>query len=330
MQPFCNPRAVAPIDPDRTRPHSGQVPIRRGAQWRVGADHYRGALPPASSRETASTAMCVFVRTTLRCQRSACQWTFRRSCPRARSPSSPRARPRAPDPGVMHALIWEQSGGEPWSFSVSGQGQPRVFPTAQDAIREVRTSCPVGAHTRVGLTGLSTNSRFLTAAMFAPCPNIAFAARQIAQLCERCKTIARFKADPIYCVIAVYRGLAGWPETMFADATKATIVKGDAPNVDMPQDGNFDFNGLASDTLTSNGGAAPSAATVTSDDRERGWSSAPFSAKPPQADTASADVPSHDRSAEASRSPGPAGASATTPNPPGDSPFVPRSSEQRP
>ena len=42
------------------------------------------------------------------------------------------------EPKVMHALIWQQSGGEPWSFSVQGQGWPRVFPTMQDAIREAQ------------------------------------------------------------------------------------------------------------------------------------------------------------------------------------------------
>jgi hypothetical protein len=72
------------------------------------------------------------------------------------------------------------------------------------------------------------------------------------------------------------------------------------------------------------------AAAVSSDNRERGTSSALFPAKPPQSDAASADMPSYDGSAEASRSPGHAGASPTTPNSPGDSLFVPRSSERRP
>jgi hypothetical protein len=85
------------------------------------------------------------------------------------------------DPKVMHALIWEQSGGEPWSFSVQGQGWPRVFPTLQDAIREAQTSFPSGGRVRVGLTGLSSDARSTTPAMFVPCMNITFAARQIAQ-----------------------------------------------------------------------------------------------------------------------------------------------------
>jgi len=117
---------------------------------------------------------------------------------------------------------------------------------------------------------------------------------------------------------------------MFADAVKATVVKGDAPNFDMPQDGNFDSSDIASHTLKPDRDGALTAAAVSSDDRERGWSSALFPAKPPHADTASAEMPNHDQSAEALHSPGHVGASPTTSNPWGDSLFVPRSSERRP
>jgi hypothetical protein len=66
------------------------------------------------------------------------------------------------EPNVMHALIWEQSGGEPWSFSVVGESLPRVLPTIQDAIREARAARPDGDRIRVGLTGLSTTARSAT------------------------------------------------------------------------------------------------------------------------------------------------------------------------
>src|ERR1700682_2020913 len=124
------------------------------------------------------------------------------------------------EPKVMHALIWEQPGDEPWSFSVQGQGWPRVFPTLQDAIREAQTSLPSGGRVRVGLAGLSSDARSTTPAMFVPCMNITFAARQIAQLVERCTAIPHFKADPLYCAIAVYRGSWERPDTMFADGVK--------------------------------------------------------------------------------------------------------------
>jgi hypothetical protein len=61
---------------------------------------------------------------------------------------------------------------------------------------------------------------------------------------------------------------------------------------------------------------------MSSDDRKRCRSSALFLAKSPQADTALADVSNHDRSAEASRSPGRVHASSATPNLPGDGLFV--------
>ena len=115
------------------------------------------------------------------------------------------------DPNIMHALIWEQSGGEPWSFSVPGEAMPRVLPTIRDAIREARTLLPEGGRIRAGLAGLSTDPRSVTAVLFAPCPNITLAARQITRLAERCKMASR--PDPIYCAIAVYRGSWDRPDT---------------------------------------------------------------------------------------------------------------------
>src|SRR5215813_562454 len=123
------------------------------------------------------------------------------------------------EPKVMHALVWEQSGGEPWSFSVPGESLPRVLPTIQDAIREARATRPDGSRIRVGLTGLSTDPRSVTAVIFAPCPNITLAARQITQLAERCKTTS--KPDPLYCAVAAYHGSWDRPDTHFADAVRS-------------------------------------------------------------------------------------------------------------
>src|ERR1700681_3468202 len=88
------------------------------------------------------------------------------------------------DPKLMHALIWHQSGGEPWSFTVPGERQPQVYQTARDAIGAVRAIDRDVIAIRLGLTGLSATPRSATAAMFAPCPNIALAARQLAQISE--------------------------------------------------------------------------------------------------------------------------------------------------
>jgi len=148
----------------------------------------------------------------------------------------------AVEPKIMHALIWHQSGGEPWSFAVPGERQLQVYQTVRDAIRAVGTVDRDDIAIRVGLTGLLANARSATALMLAPCPNITVAARQIAQIGERCKTIARFKADPIHCAIAAYHGSWDRPDNGFADVVRATVAKGDGPNFDMPKGTNFDLD----------------------------------------------------------------------------------------
>ena len=233
------------------------------------------------------------------------------------------------DPNIMHALIWEQSGGEPWSFSVPGEAMPRVLPTIQDAIREVRALRPEGGHIRVGLAGLSTDPRSVTAVLFAPCPNITLAARQITRLAEPCKISTR--PDPIYCAIAVYRGSWDRPDTRFADAVRATVEKGNAPNFDLPKDAYLDTSDVASETPILGAPAAlnPPASTPP-DDRVRGWSSALFPAKSPKPDSTSAEVQNGDRAADERRSPKPAATVPAASKAPVDSLFVPRSSERGP
>src|SRR5579859_4693346 len=101
----------------------------------------------------------------------------------------------AVDPKLMHALIWHQSGGEPWSFSVPGERQPEVYRSPREAVVEVHRSAPAGLPIRIGLTGLAVDAETATLAMFMPCPNISIAAQQIDQLMERCKVTARFTAN---------------------------------------------------------------------------------------------------------------------------------------
>jgi hypothetical protein len=231
-------------------------------------------------------------------------------------------------PNIMHALIWEQSGGEPWSFSVAGEAMPRVLPTIQDAIREARALRTEGGRIRVGLTGLSTDPRSVTAVLFGPCPNITIAARQITRLAERCKTTS--KPDSIYCAIAAYRGSWDRPDTRFADTVRATVEKGDVPNFDMPKDAYFDASDIASDTPISGPDAALNPPASTPDDRVRGWSSALFPAKSPKPVSTSAELQNGDRGADEQRSPSPPAAAPAASKAPVDSLFVPRSSERRP
>jgi hypothetical protein len=127
------------------------------------------------------------------------------------------------DPKIMHALIWHQSGGEPWSFTVPGERQPQVYRNVADAIRAAHATYPADVAIRVGLTGLSASPRSATAAMFASCANITLAAQQIAQFAERCETSPRLKGDPICCAIAVYRGSWERPDNGFANAVRTWL-----------------------------------------------------------------------------------------------------------
>lgn len=124
------------------------------------------------------------------------------------------------EPKLMHALIWEQSGGEPWSFSLPGQSQPRVYSTQHDALRAARSMQADGNRIRIGLAGLPADPGSATAVMFEPCTNIAVAARQVERLAERCKT-ASTPAEPFDCAIAAYRRSWERPDAKFAHAVRA-------------------------------------------------------------------------------------------------------------
>lgn len=232
------------------------------------------------------------------------------------------------EPKLMHALIFEQSGGEPWSFSEAGQGYARVLPTIQDAIREARAVRPEAGLIRIGLAGLPADPRSVTAVMFAPCPNITVAARQIAQLKARCKNGS--KSDPTYCAIAAYHGSWDRPDTTFANAVRATVQKGNAPNFEMPKDAYFDPDDLASEAPTSGQRPAVTLSTSSPPDQERGWSSALFPPKLEQANAAPINATSDDRTTKDSRSAGIPAANSPPRKTSVDNLFVPRSSESRP
>jgi hypothetical protein len=192
------------------------------------------------------------------------------------------------EPTIMHLLVWEQSRGEPWSFSATGETLARVLPTREDALREARAVRPDGARLRLGLAGVSTDPRSATAAMFAPCANITLAARQLAGLAERCTATAT--AEPIYCAVAAYHGSWDQRDTWFADAIRASVEKGGVPNVDMPKDSYFDASDTAARTPRPIPNASPHVGPITSNDRESGWSSALFPSGAIHADRSSTDA----------------------------------------
>lgn len=119
------------------------------------------------------------------------------------------------DPTPMHALVWHQSGGEHWSFTVPGEGDPRVLSKESDAVAEAHAFHATAA-IRIGLTGLSTTPSAVTTTMLLPCPNIATTARQIVQLRTRCEANERSDLDPIFCAVAAYRGSWERSDTRFA------------------------------------------------------------------------------------------------------------------
>src|SRR5579859_4746715 len=142
----------------------------------------------------------------------------------------------AVDPKVMHALVWQQSGGEPWSFSVPGERLPQVYRSPREAVVEAHRSASAGVPIRIGLTGLAVDPAAAALAMLMPCPNISIAAQHIAQLSDRCEAVPRFKANSMHCAIAAYHGSWDHPDNKFADAVLTSVAKRDAPNFAMPDD----------------------------------------------------------------------------------------------
>jgi hypothetical protein len=242
-------------------------------------------------------------------------WGLSRSSLHARSPSIRMACPRAPTPGGC-----TRSSGSNRVVSHGSSRRRRRVGRVYFRRSKMRSAKPgplsVSGRIRVGLTGLPADGPAATAAMFAPCPNIALAAGQIGQF-ERCKTLWRFKADPIYCAIAAYHGSWERPDAVFADAVKATVVKGDAQNFDMSEDAYFDTSDAAGDALKPDPHAAPIALGAPLDDRDRAWSSALFPLKLPQTEPSSTDVPNRGLSAIEMRSHGREAAVPTTTVPPG-------------
>jgi hypothetical protein len=181
------------------------------------------------------------------------------------------------EPKLMHALVWHQSGGEPWAVSVQGETLPRPYPSMAEAVSEMR-AFSAGNTVRVGLAGLAIDPSKVNAAMFLPCRNVSLAARHIERLAARCRAHRRLKTDPIFCAVAIYRGSWSEPDIQFADAVMASVAKGDAPNFDMPKNTGMEFLDVASETPPRQDAASPESA-MPFDDRERGWSSALFPAK---------------------------------------------------
>lgn len=178
----------------------------------------------------------------------------------------------AVDPKLMHALVWHQSGGEPWAVSLQGEPNPRVYASMDLAVREARTES--SAVLRVGLAGLSMAPSRVAASVLLPCRNVAIADVQIEKHASRCKAHPRLKADPTFCAVAVYRGSWDQPDVKFATDVATSVARGDAPNFDMPRGTITEIFDTPSDANTPIVDAAPAA-----NERAQSWSSGLFPSK---------------------------------------------------
>jgi hypothetical protein len=231
------------------------------------------------------------------------------------------------DPKIMHALIWHQSGGEPWSFRVPGERQSQVYQTVSEAVRAVRAVDRDDVPVRLGLAGLSADPRSATAAMFAPCPNITIAAWQIAQLGERCKTSPRFKDDPIHCAIAAYHGAWDRPDNAFADAVRTSVANNDAPDFEMPAEAVIEPAEIKSAWQPALRDAA-AARSAAPDDRERARLSPLFPVKSQPSDHSRIDDAARDRPAVEEQKSDIQNARPTPTQPSAGGLFVPRSAQR--
>jgi hypothetical protein len=227
------------------------------------------------------------------------------------------------EPKLMHALIWHQSGGEPWAVTVQNERMPRVYLSMEEAIGEAHAISIPNDTVRVGLAGLPVSPSKANAAMFLPCRNVAIAAQRIARLADRCKTHPRLKADPTFC--------GSWqrPDVKFAEAVAATIAKGDAPNFDMPRDANIELLDIGFETLPPSNDF-PLAAGSGLEERERGWSSTLFPPNPQQSKNQSSNASNDHRAAEQSLSSHVSSAHQSTAKAPIERLFVPTSSPRGP
>jgi len=233
----------------------------------------------------------------------------------------------AVDPKIMHALIWHQSGGEPWSFTVPRVHQPQVFRDVSDAVDAAHDTYPANVTIRIGLTGLSTTPQSVATAMFAPCSNITIAASQIAQLAEHCKTSPHVSGDPIYCAIAAYHGSWERPDNAFAHAVRTSVANNDAPDFEMPARADGDAAKVRSAPRPAFHDAAM-AAPAAPDDRERARLSPLFPVKSRPSERPPIDDAARERPAVEEQKSDIQSARPTPTQPPADGLFVPRSAQR--
>jgi len=121
------------------------------------------------------------------------------------------------EPKLMHALIRSNR------VASHGRSQCRVGACLAPCqhfrpLSARRSRRALSAIASAWTDGVSMNRRSVTAVVFASCPNVRLAARQLTRLVERCNTTS--KPDPSYCTIATGRGSSDRPDIGFADAVR--------------------------------------------------------------------------------------------------------------
>lgn len=200
------------------------------------------------------------------------------------------------DPKLMQALIWQQSGGNPWAISVPGETSPRIYTSMRQAISATRSLPRTIGDVRVGLTGLPVPSTGVTRAAFLPCWNVAIAAQQVTGLVQRCAT--RTQTTAISCALSAYGGSWQKPNAKFAAAVIKSLMIKQVPDFDMPKGTSSSLLDVAIDAAPRMG-EADLGPDPASSEREHAWISALFplshlhsrdnSKAPPNLQSAAAD-----------------------------------------
>jgi hypothetical protein len=177
------------------------------------------------------------------------------------------------DPKLMQALIWQQSGGNPWAVSVPGEPSPRIYTSMGQAISATRSLPRTIGDARVGLTGLPVPPTNVTRAVFLPCWNAAIAAQRIAMFMKRCAT--RPETTTILCALSAYGGSWNKPNTKLAAAVIKSLVTKEVPNFEMPKGTSGSLLDIAIDAAPRTG-EADSASDPAPSEREHAWVSALF------------------------------------------------------
>lgn len=177
------------------------------------------------------------------------------------------------NPKLMQALIWQQSGGNPWAVSVPGEPSPRIYTSMGQAISATRSLPHTIGDVRVGLTGLPVPPANVTRAVFLPCWNVAIAAQQVTGLLQRCA--ARTQTTTISCALSAYGGSWQKPNAKFAAAVIKSLMTKQVPDFDMPKGTSTSLLDIATDTAPRTG-EAESASDSAPSEREHAWVSALF------------------------------------------------------